>query len=204
MDNSKIYGYLRISTDKQNIENNKKEILLMANNLGFNNNVIWIDETVTGTKHWKNRELGKLFDKFKPGDVFITSEVSRIGRSILQILEFITECSKKSVSVYCTKGNFKIDDSIQSQTLVFAMSLSAQIERELISERTKSALQTKKDKGIKLGRPTDKLKLDDYIDEIKNLISNGVMLKAIAKKFNVSKNTISYFVKKRNLKNYDG
>ena len=200
MTSPNIYGYLRISTDKQNIENGKKEILFMADNLNLNATVNWVQETCTGKKHWKKRELGILFEKFKSGDVFITTEISRIGRSTLQILEFVTECSKKKVSVYCTKGNLKIDDSVGSQALIFAMSISAQIERDLISERTKAALHTKMANGFKMGRPVGKLTLDKHIDEIKKMMAADIRLKTIAKKFNVTRNTLGTFLKKRNLK----
>lgn len=198
---AKIYGYLRVSTDKQNIDNNKNEIKLNALNMGFNHEIVWVSETVSGSKHWKKRQLGELINQFNEGDIFITSEVSRIGRSMLQILEFITECSKKKVSIYCTKGGFKIDDSIESQASIFALSLSSQIERNLISERTKAALKTRKENGIILGRPKGKLKLDKYTNEIKELIDTGVKYKAIAEKYNVSQNTMSKFIKDKQLKN---
>ena len=200
MNSPNIYGYLRISTDKQNIEGNKLEIFEFANELKNNNKITWIEETISGSKHWRQRELGKLMDKFKPGDVFITSEISRIGRSMLQVFDFISLCSQKKVSVYCTKGNLKIDDSVQSQTLVFALSLASQIERELISSRTKAALRVKKENGVILGRPTGKLTLDPHLNEIKKLIEQGVKQKFIASKFNVSCHTLTQFIKKRDLK----
>lgn len=195
-----IYGYLRVSTESQTIDTNKGEILLKINNLGLKGNIKWIEETISGTKHWKNRELGKLINIINKNDVIITSELSRIGRSLYQCFEFISVCAEKEVQLYFTKTDFKIDSSISSQTLIFAYSLTSQIERELISLRTKSALQNAKSKGIILGRPRGKMKLDKDINEIRNLINQGVKYKAIAKKYKVTETTMSKFIKKNNLK----
>ena len=199
----KVYGYLRISTDRQNIDTNKSEILLYLNKNGLPQLDEWIEETVSGTKHFEKRKLGKyLIPKLKKDDIIIMSEISRIGRTISQIMEFCALLAKKKVKMYCTKTDFKVDDSIQSQMLIFAYSLSAQIERELISARTKTALKRLKDKGVKLGRPKGKgkLKLDKHIDEIKNLIDMGVRYNVIARKFSVTPKTLSYFIKLKKLK----
>lgn len=203
MTSPKVYGYLRISTDKQDINNNKAEILLKANSLNLTSNVEWIEETISGTKDWNKRELGKLLNKINKGDIIITSELSRFARTIQQIMEFIGECAKKGVLIYCTKTDFKIDNSVQSQMIIFAYGLSAQIEREMISSRTKSALNTKRNQGVVLGRRKGVSVLDKNPNtkgEIKQLIKDGVKLKKIAEKYNVTYETLHSYIKKHNLK----
>lgn len=195
----KIYGYLRVSTNKQELEGNKGEILLKVNELKLNSqNIEWIEETVSGMKNYKTRELGKI--DFKEGDVFITSEMSRIGRTISQIMSFISELLQKKVKVYFTKSKFEIDNSISSQAMIFAFSLTAQIERELISQRTKDALAKKKKDGQILGRPKNKMVLDNKAEEIKKLLDDGVKIKKIAEKYDMSRATISKLIKKNNFK----
>lgn len=192
----KIYGYLRVSTEKQNLQNNKSEILLLIDEKKIKGNIIWIEETVSGMKNYKNRELGKI--QFKKDDIFITSELSRIGRTMMMIMSFISELSKIGVKMFFTKQDFQIDESIGSQVLVFAYSLCSQIERQLISQRTKNALKDKKDKGQILGRIAGKMILDDKYQEIEKLHNDGLKIKAIAKKYNCSPLTITKLLKKHN------
>lgn len=195
----KIYCYLRVSTDKQDLEGNKGQILLKVNELQLNSqNIVWIEETISGMKNWKTRELGKI--EFKKDDVFITSELSRVGRTMTQIMGFISSLMEKEVKVYFTKSKFNIDNSINSQVLIFAYSLCSQIERELIATRTKDALNKKKKEGCILGRPKNKMILDNKIDEIKKLVDDGVKLKVIAKNYDSSQTTMTKFIKKHNLK----
>ena len=194
-----LYGYLRISTDKQDISNCKKEILIKANNLGFTS-IVWIEETSSGKLDWKKRLLGKYFNDMKSNDIIITSEISRLGRTITNNIEFLAKCSEKNINVYFTKSDFKVDNSITSQILIFAYSLSAQIEREMICSRTKSALERCKEQGIKVGRKKDVSKLDDKKGIIIKMIDDGVKLNMIAKKMNCSSATLSRFIKKYNLK----
>jgi DNA invertase Pin-like site-specific DNA recombinase len=164
--------------------------------------VEWVQETVTGSKHWKKRKLGDLVDKLNKGDIFITSEISRVGRNGLEISEFISVCIQKGITIYMTKTDFTIDGSITSQALINAYTMSAQIERELNIARTKNALKTCREKGIKLGRPKGKLKLklEEKLPEIKKLIADGVKFKSIANKYSVSQNTITNLVKRYELK----
>lgn len=195
----KVYGYLRISTDKQDINNNKAEILLKANELKLTPVVEWIEETISGSKDWKKRELGKLFETLKPNDVIITSELSRFARTINQIMEFMAKCSENKIQIYCTKTDFKIDSSIQSQMIIFSYGLAAQIERELISSRTKSALKQKKADGVILGRRKGNMILENDKNsktDIKNLIDMGVKKKAICKKYNTTLPTLNKFIEK--------
>jgi DNA invertase Pin-like site-specific DNA recombinase len=197
-----IYGYLRVSTEGQDVENQKAEILLKANSLNLNVNVEWISETVSGYKvHWKERQLGKLInEKCKSGDIVIVSELSRIGRTILQILEFANTALKNSVSVYCVKQNFNITNTLESKTMLFMYSFVSELERSLISERTKNALQTKKANGIKLGRKPGLSKLDKKHEEIKKMLNEGVKQCHISKKIGCTEKTLGKYIKKHNLK----
>ena len=196
-----IYAYLRISTDKQNIDVNRSELILKVHELGLNTqNLIFIEDIKSGLSSWKTGKLNDIVPKLNKGDVFITSEVSRIGRTISQIFEFISILLEKEVKIYFTKSNFPIDGSINSQMLIFAMSITAQLERELIASRTRSAMQKLKAEGKKLGRPEGHMILDPHLLDIKKLIKDGVKLGAICKKYNVSNVTMSKFIKKRALK----
>lgn len=205
-ENPKVYGYLRVSTGKQELDNNKASILLKANSLGLNANVEWIEEQISGTKHWSNRELGKLLERMKENDIIITSEVSRFGRKYLDIVQFLSKCAEKKIRIYCTNSDFKIDSSIQSQLLIFAQSISAQIEREHISSRTKAALNRRKEQGVILGRKKGIMTLDKDTtnkDKIQDQINQGVKLKEIAKKLKISPMTLSKYIKKHKLKNIE-
>lgn len=195
------FGYLRVSTKLQDIENNKNEILNLANekNLG---QVIWIQEKVSGRKDWRKRILGKEFLKFVDGDVLIMSEYSRIGRDFLQSLEFISECRRKNVIVYSTIGDIPYNNDANSNLILAVTAWRSQVERELISYRTKVGIKAHKDAGSIIGRPK-KMKLDkdpNNVNKIKDMIDKGYKLKNIAIEFNVSNATLWKFVKKYNLK----
>lgn len=197
-----VYGYLRISTGKQEIENNKMAILLKANQLGLQANVEWVEEQVSGTKNWANRQLGKLLEKIKEDDIIITSEVSRFGRRYLDVVQFLAKCAELKVKIYCTNSDFKIDSSIQSQMLIFAQSISAQIEREHISARTKIALARKKEQGVILGRKRDKMILEkdsNNIKYIRDMINKDMKFKVMAKELNTTPGTLRKFINKHNI-----
>lgn len=185
----KTFAYLRVSTLEQNTEKNKDDILRFANDRKLGN-VGFIEETTSGKSNYKERLLGKLINDLHAEDVLIVPELSRLARSITQILEIIEICKNKKIILYSLKENFSTnDDSIQSTITSTIFGLVAQIERELISQRTKEALQAKKTQGIKLGRPSGKgkSKLDNYKDEIIALLSTGVPKTKIAKKYNISR-----------------
>lgn len=203
MNTVKVYGYLRVSTGKQELENNKGAILLKAQSLNLGIDVEWIEEQISGTVLWSHRELGKLMNIIQPNDVIITSEVSRFGRKYLDIMSFLAKCAEKKIRVYCTSSDLSVDGTLQSQILTFAQSISAQIEREMISTRTKTALQRKKAEGVKLGRKNNVMILDfndQNKNDIKKLIDDGVKLKVIADKFKTSGPTLRKFIKKYDLK----
>lgn len=197
-----IYGYLRVSTKKQEIDNNKSEILLLANKKDLGN-VTWIHETVSGRKDWRKRVLGQEFDKMKSGDIIIMSEYSRIGRDFLQSMEFLAECKRRKINVYSTLGDIPINDDATSNLLLAVTAWKSQVERENLSYRTKIGLQAHKANGSILGRKAGMIlekNKDDNIKDIKELINNGMKLKAIAEKYKVTPITLRKFIKKYNLK----
>lgn len=147
-----IYSYIRISTDKQNTENQKFEITKFANlhNLKINH---WIIETISSTKELNKRKLGKILKNLKSDDILITSELSRLGRNLMQIMSILHHCLEQGCQVWTVKENYKLGADIQSKVLAFAFGLSAEIERNLISARTKEALLRLRNEGKSIGRP---------------------------------------------------
>ena len=147
-----IYGYIRVSSDKQTVENQRFEInnFCKKEKLTING---WIEETISGTKSYNKRELGKLLKSVQKGDLIICAELSRLGRNLFMIMEILNICMTKECRVWTIKDNYRLGDDIQSKVLAFAFGLSAEIERNLISQRTKEALARKKAEGIVLGRP---------------------------------------------------
>ncbi len=195
------FGYLRISTDKQDHDNQKYAVLSFANEKGLGN-VELVTETVSGKVPWEKRELAHLLDRMSKGDVLITSELSRLGRSMLEIMELLSIMTKKEVKVHAIKGNWEIGNGLQSKVLAFGFALAAEVERELISQRTKEALARKKAEGVKLGRPVGSLgksKLDGKEDEIKGLLKHKVAKAAISRIMGVSRPALYDFIESRKL-----
>ena len=134
-----IYGYIRVSSDKQTVENQRFEInnFCKQNNLSIDG---WIEETISGTKAYNKRELGKLLKRVNKDDLIMCAELSRLGRNLFMIMEILNICMTKECRVWTIKDNYRLGDDIQSKVLAFAFGLSAEIERNLISQRTKEAL----------------------------------------------------------------
>ena len=147
-----IYGYIRISTDKQTIENQRFEITKFCTEKNLQVDK-WISETISGTKEVDKRRLGKLLKGVKEGDIIICSEISRLGRSLFMIMSVLNRCMEIGAKVWTVKDSYRLGDDITSKVLAFAFGISAEIERKLISQRTKEALARKKSEGMKLGRP---------------------------------------------------
>ncbi len=195
-----IYGYIRVSSDKQTVENQRFEI----NNFCKRENLVidgWIEETISGTKAYNKRELGKLLDKVKKEDLIICAELSRLGRNLFMIMEILNICMTKECRVWTIKDNYRLGDDIQSKVLAFAFELSAEIERNLISQRTKEALARKKAEGVILGRPKgkkssqEKYKLFGKEVLIQELLKNKVSKRQIAKICKVDRNTLDRYIK---------
>ena len=194
-----IYGYIRVSSDKQTVENQRFEI----NNFCKNNKLIvdgWIEETISGTKNYNKRELGKLLKRVQKDDLIICAELSRLGRNLFMIMEILNLCMTKECKVWTIKDNYRLGEDIQSKVLAFAFGLSAEIERNLISQRTKEALARKKAEGVILGRPKgrksspDKYKLSGKEVLITELLNNGTSRRKIAKICKVDRNTLYRFI----------
>ena len=195
-----IYGYIRVSTEMQTVENQRFEIMNFCDKNGL---VIddWIEETISGTKAYKKRELGRLLRKVNKGDTIICSELSRLGRNLFMIMEILNICMTKECKVWTIKDNYRLGDDIQSKVLAFAFGLSAEIERNLISQRTKEALARKRAEGVVLGRPKgrktspDKHKLYAKQALIKALLEAKVSKRQIATICKCDRNTLARYIK---------
>lgn len=179
----KIYAYLRVSTDAQDVDNQKHGILEYANKHGFSN-MIFVEDTVSGQKKWQLRKLGELVRNAEKGDIIIFAEISRMARSTLQVLEIMERCTTDGIEVHVTKQNMVLDRSMSSRITVTVLGMAAEIEREFISIRTKEALAKRKAAGLPMGRPVGQaevLKLDAKAAEINDLIAKGVNKRSIAK-----------------------
>lgn len=190
------YCYLRVSTLEQNTEKNKLEVLKFANDKKLGS-VEFVEEQISGKSNFKNRKLGSLLDMMNDGDVLIVPELSRIARSITQIFEVIEIVKEKNIVLYSLKENFcSSDKSITSTVATTIFALVAQIERDLISLRTKEAMQAKKAQGLKLGRPKGKgkSKLDNYKDEILKLVELHVPKTVIARQYNTTTTNLYKFL----------
>ncbi len=192
------YGYIRVSSDKQTVENQRFEINRFAENEKITING-WIEETISGTKSYDKRELGKLLDRVNENDLIICAELSRLGRSLFMIMEILSVCMKKGCRVWTIKDNYRLGDDIQSKVLAFAFGLSAEIERDLISQRTKEALARRRAEGVKLGRPKGRaashVKLSGQEKQIAALLKNGVPKTEIANRLGVNRMTLYRFIK---------
>lgn len=192
-----IYGYIRVSSDKQTVENQRFEINNFCSREAMRIDG-WIEETISGTKSYSKRELGKLLNRVRKDDLIICAELSRLGRNLFMIMEILNICMTKECRVWTIKDNYRLGEDIQSKVLAFAFGLSAEIERNLISQRTKEALARKKAEGVVLGRPkgskNKKKKLDGKIEMITRMLERGATKALIAKRLKVSRNTLYLFL----------
>ena len=193
-----IYGYIRVSTDKQTIRNQRYEIDQFCEK-NFLTVDKWIEEVISGTKKAEERKLGKLIKRMKKGDVLICSELSRLGRNLLMIMSILNECMNRNIQVWTIKDNYRLGDDISSKVLAFAFGLSSEIERNLISQRTKEALARKRAEGVVLGRPKGRKsnikKLSGKESEIKAMLNKQTSKSAIARMLGVHRLTVVKFVK---------
>lgn len=192
------YGYIRVSSDKQTVENQRFEIEKFCKRNGVVIN-FWIEETISGTKDIEQRKLGTLLKKMKKDDILLCAEISRLGRNLLMIMSILHYCMKKEIQVWTIKDNYRLGSDISSKVLAFAFGLSAEIERNLISQRTKEALARKKAEGVILGRPKGSKskvkKLTGKETEIRVLLDKKVSKSAIARIMGVHRVTVDEFVK---------
>lgn len=194
-----VYGYIRVSSDKQTVENQRFEI----NRFCEQEHLVidgWIEETISGTMAYNKRQLGRLLKRVKKDDLIICAELSRLGRNLFMIMEILNLCMAKECRVWTVKDNYRLGDDIQSKVLAFAFGLSAEIERNLISQRTKEALARKRAEGVVLGRPVGrktspehrKLHSKDAI--IRRLLSNRVSKRTIARSLKIGRSTLERYI----------
>ena len=194
------YGYIRVSSDKQTVENQRFEIgrFCSAQEMEIDG---WIEETISGTRDYDKRKLGELLRNVRAGDLIICSELSRLGRSLYMVMEILSLCMERDCRVWTVKDNFRLGDDIQSKVLAFAFGLSAEIERNLISQRTKEALDRKRAEGVHLGRPkgalSKRVKLTGKEEVIRVLREEGANWSQIARLLHVDRSTLVRFAKSR-------
>lgn len=195
------YCYLRVSTDMQDVESQKIGIVEFLTKREMVADEWVTDEGVSGAVDWRKRKLGKIIARAKPGDVLVFSEISRIARRLVLVLEVIKACTERGVKIYTVKDRYVLEDTIQSKVLVTVMGLAAEIERDLLRQRTKEGLRRAVANGKTLGRPKgrktspEKRKLFGCADKIVQLRSRGVSFSGIARLLKVSKATLARFIK---------
>ena len=194
-------AYLRVSTRDQDLEKNKAEILMLANRRDLGH-VCFVEETVSGRVSWRQRQIAQVLDDLQAGDRLIVSELSRLGRSMLECVEILSIAAQKGIGLYAVKGEWQLDGTMHSKIMAMVFAMAAEIERELISQRTKEALRVKKAAGVTLGRPRGpgKSKLDWYQPEIEALLANGSTQKFIATRYGTTEGNLYNWLKKRGLK----
>lgn len=191
-----IIAYIRVSTERQDLENQKKEILRYASKKQIKINR-WIKEVVSGSVSKKERLLDGTISCMSQGDTIIVTEISRISRSLLEILTIIEDCVKRGIIVHSVKEGYTLDNSINSKVLIFTFGLVAEIERSLISIRTKEALASRKAEGKHLGRPFGSNSKQNILifqkDNIVKMMNNKVSILQICKIYGVSRTTFDRF-----------
>ncbi len=190
-------GYIRVSSSKQTFQHQKYEITNFALKNGIKIDK-WIEETISSRKALDKRKLSEVLSNLQENDRLITCEISRLGRSLLEVMMILQTCLNKNCQVWTLKENYRLGNDIQSKVMAFAFGLAAEIERQLISQRTKSSLANIKANGKKLGRPlnskTKKLKLSKNQKRIQKLLEKGVSKSQIAKIFGVQRSTLRQYL----------
>lgn len=200
-----IYGALRVSTSQQDTANQKHGILEYANERGGLSSLVFVEDTAGGKIHWRERKFGEMLRNCQAGDTILFAEISRIGRSALQVLEFLHEAAERQVQVHIVKQRMIVDGTMQSKIAVTMLGLAAEIEREFISQRTKEGLARRKAAGVKLGRPAgskaEQLKLDKEPgkQQIEDWVGKDLGATAVAKLCGCSRSTLYAYCKERGI-----
>lgn len=198
---SKIWGYLRVSTDRQDAATQRREIEIWAGG----QKVYWIEDVASGKKAIGDRELGStIAGKVLPGETLAVTELSRLGRNFFEVTSFLHWAMQQKIRVVVVRNNREFSDNLESQVFAFAFGLAAQLERDLISERTRAALARKRAEGVMLGRPPGATsidtKLDPEIENIRKMTQAGVSVASLARMFNVSRKALTNYLMRKNLK----
>lgn len=195
-----MIGYIRVSRPTQDPGKNRADILEYANERGLTP-VTFVEETVSGRVSWRDRKLHQVITGLSAGDTLIIPELSRLGRSMMEIMEILNYCMTRDILVCAVKGGWELGNTIQSKVLAMAFSIAAEIERDLISSRTTEALRAKKAAGVRLGRPPGpgKSSLDAKRRDLEELIGNGATITYTARRLGVSKSTLHRYIKQRNI-----
>lgn len=187
------YAYIRVSTEMQTYSSQRFEIERYCEKRGIAVDK-WVSESVSGTKSVEKRQLGRIIRRMHSGDLLICTEISRLGRNMLMVMSILNLCSSKGIAIHSIKDNFDLSDNINSKIIAFAFALAAEIERMLISQRTKEALALKKKSGVKLGRPPGSSgKMHSAIenwDNITEMMARGIPMGRVAEKYGIHRNTL--------------
>lgn len=193
-----VIGYLRVSTGKQHPANQKDEIRRFAESRALTIDK-WVTEVVSGRTRERDRKLGTLLRSMKRGDTLVVTEISRLSRTLTEIMAIMGKCLKKGGRLYSTKEGYTFDDSINSKVLCFAFGLVAEIERNLISMRTKEALAVRRAEGMVLGRRKGSYTkfnvLKENYAEVLRMLDRGETIAEVCKRYGLSRNTFDRFRK---------
>jgi len=197
---ARAFSYLRVSTDGQGTEKNKNQVRAYANKKGFPK-VEFIEEKISGRTPWRERKIEALIAKLRPHDKLILPEISRLGRSSLEIMEMLSVLKEKQVDVYDIKNRWELNGSLQSEVMAFCFSIAARIERDLLIQRCEEGRAAAKARGVKFGRPTGpgKSKLDKFKEEIVALLKTGSKQNYIAKKYGTTPANLCLWLRKKGL-----
>lgn len=193
----RVVAYIRVSTEMQTCANQEHEIRRYCQKRGLKISE-WVSESVSGTVNINRRRLGAAIAGMSRGDLLISTELSRLGRNMLMIMAILKECSDRGISIHTIKDNFDLSDNINSKIIAFAFALAAEIERNLISQRTKEALAVRKTKGMKLGRPQGsskkKIEFCKRSNEVLMMLKDGHSMAYVAGIIGIHRNTLRKYL----------
>jgi DNA invertase Pin-like site-specific DNA recombinase len=194
-----LFAYLRVSTDIQDVNTQKLGVLeyCAAQKLGVPE---LVEDTVSGKTDWKEREIGRLLGSCVAGDVIVVSEISRLARSTLQVLEIMQAAAGAEVAIHVVKNAMVMDGSLQSKIYATIFGLAAEIERDFIVQRTREGLARVRAEGVILGRPPGESKtlaLDAHAKKIDHYLELKLNKRAMAKLLDVSPNTLYQWLRRR-------